>query len=181
MAPQAARPIASGAMDAYLAVVSKREVREYLARPLEPEVERRILEAGRVAGSAKNRQPWTFLVIRDDAAVEGVAESVFEPLNIRGAAFLVAIVMDGGAAIDAGRAAQNMMIAAWALGVGSCPNGISDGVGLNRALRLDDEDKVSVVLSFGYPAKRIDPRGRSPEEWVERARRKPFDEVVREV
>ena len=60
-------------------MVSKREVREYLARPLEPEVERRILEAGRVAGSAKNRQPWTFVVVRDDAAVEAVAESVFEP------------------------------------------------------------------------------------------------------
>ena len=74
-----------------------------------------------------------------------------------------------------------MMLAAWALGVGSCPNGISDRVGLNRALRLDEEDKVAAVLSFGYPAKRIDPRRRSPEEWIERARRKPFDEVVREI
>jgi nitroreductase len=168
-------------MDAYLAVVSRREVRDYLARPLEPELERRILEAGRMAGSAKNRQPWTFLVIRDDAAVEGVAGSVYEPLNVRGAAFLVAIVMSGGAGIDAGRAAQNMMLAAWALGVGSCPNGIADRVGMNRALRLDEEDKVVAVLSFGYPAKRIDPRRRSPEEWIARARRKPFDEVVREI
>ncbi|MGH2968032.1 MAG: nitroreductase family protein [Solirubrobacteraceae bacterium] len=168
-------------MDAYLAVVSKREVREYLARPLEPEVERRILEAGRVAGSAKNRQPWTFIVIRDDKAVEGVAESVYEPLNVRGAAFLVAIAMDGGAGIDAGRAAQNMMLAAWALGIGSCPNGIADRVGVNRALRLGDEHKVAAVLSFGYPAKTVDPRRRSPEEWIERARRKSFDEVVREV
>ncbi len=70
--PRAARPGAAGGagssvaslrpMDAYLAVVSKREVRDYLARPLEPEVERQILDAGRVAGSAKNRQPWTFIV-----------------------------------------------------------------------------------------------------------------------
>ena len=37
------------------------------------------------------------------------------------------------------------------------------------------------MLSFGYPAKALDPRRRSPEEWVERARRKPYDEVVREV
>jgi nitroreductase len=73
------------------------------------------------------------------------------------------------------------MLAGWALGVGSCPNGINDRVGLNRALRLDDEEKVAAVLSFGYPAKRLDPRRRSPEEWIERARRKPFDEVVREV
>jgi nitroreductase len=168
-------------MDAYLAVVSKREVREYLARPLEPEVERQILEAGRVAGSAANRQPWTFLVIRDDTAVEGVAESVYEPQNVRGAAFLVAIQSHGGPPMDVGRAAQNMMLAAWALGVGSCPNGVNDRVGLNRALRLDDDDKIPAVLSFGYPAKRIDPHRRSPEEWIARARRKPFDEVVREI
>ena len=168
-------------MEAYLAVVSKREVREYLARPLEPEVERRILDAGRVAGSAKNRQPWTFVVIRDDRAVEEVAESVYEPLNVRGAAFLVAIVMDGGAGIDAGRAAQNMMLGAWALGVGSCPNGINDRIGVNRALGLDDDARVAAILSFGYPLKRLDPARRTPEEWIERARRKPFDEVVREV
>ena len=168
-------------MDAYLAVVSRREVRDYLARPLEPEVERRILEAGRLSGSAANRQPWTFIVIRDDKAVEAVAESVYEPLNVRGAAFLVAIQVHGGPPMDAGRAAQNMMIAAWALGIGSCPNGINDRVGLNRALRLDDDDRVATVLSFGHPAKASDPRRRTPEEWIERARRKPFDEVVREI
>ena len=120
-------------------------------------------------------------MVRDDRAVESVAESVFEPQNVRGAAFVVAIAMQGGASIDAGRAAQNMMLAAWALGVGSCPNGIADRVGLTRALELDEEDKVAVVLSFGYPVKTLDPRRRSPEEWVERARRRPFDEVVREV
>ena len=168
-------------MDAYLAVVSRREVRDYLARPLEPEVEHAILDAGRVAGSASNRQPWTFIVVRDDAAVEAVAESVYEPGNILGAAFVVALRMSGGHPIDAGRAAQNMMIGAWALGVGSCPNGVNDRVGLNRALRLGDDDTVATVLSFGYPAKPRDPRRRSAQEWVARANRKPFDDVVREV
>ena len=169
------------AVEAYLAIVSKREVREYLAQPLEPEVEHRILEAGRVAGSAKNRQPWTFVVVRDDRAVEQVAESVFEPQNVRGAAFLVAIVMHGGAGIDAGRAAQNMMLAAWAHGVGSCPNGISDRVGMAGALGLDVEDRVVTVLSFGHPLERLDPARRSPEQWIDRARRKPFGDVVREI
>ena len=168
-------------MDAYLAVVSRREIRDYLARPLEPEVERAILDAGRMSGSSKNRQPWTFLVVRDDVAIEGVAESVFEAANVRGAAFVVAIRMTGGAAIDAGRVAQNMLLAAWALGVGSCPNGISDHVGLNRALGLSEDDKVPVVLSFGYPARKRDARSHSAGEWIERADRKPYDDVVREI
>ena len=165
-------------MDAYLAVVSRREVRDYIARPLEPEVEHGILDAGRLAGSAKNRQPWTFLVVRDDVAVEAVAESVFEPGNIRGAAFVVAITMSGGAGIDAGRVSQNMMIAAWALGVGSCPNGVNDRVGLNRALRLGDDDTVATVLSFGYPARSGNPEARSAQEWIARANRRPLDELV---
>ncbi|HET8953133.1 MAG TPA: nitroreductase family protein [Solirubrobacteraceae bacterium] len=168
-------------MDAYLGIVSRREVRDYAARPLEPEVEHRILDAGRMAGSAKNRQPWTFLVVRDDRAIEEVAESVFEPGNVRGAAFVVAVVMDGGAGIDAGRAVQNMLLAAHAQGVGSCPNGISDRVGLVRALRLGEEAKVAAVLTFGYPAKPRDPARRSADEWVARANRKPYDDVVREL
>jgi nitroreductase len=168
-------------VEAYLGIVSRREVRDYAAGPLEPEVEHRILDAGRMAGSAKNRQPWTFLVVRDDRAIEAVAESVFEPGNILGAAFVVAVVMDGGAGIDAGRAVQNMLLAAHAQGVGSCPNGISDRVGLNRALRLPEETTVATVLTFGYPAKPRDPARRSAEEWVARANRKPFDEVVREL
>ena len=168
-------------MDAYLAIVSRREVREYLAKPIPPEIEHAILDAGRMSGSAKNRQPWTFVVVRDDKAVEGVAESVYEPGNIRGAAYVVAIHTTGGPAIDAGRAAQNMMLAAWAHGIGSSPNGVNDKVGLNRALGLDDDANVPIVISFGYPAKRRDPERRSAQEWIDRANRKPFDEVVREI
>ena len=168
-------------MEAYLGIVSRREVRDYAAGPLAPEVEHRILDAGRMAGSAKNRQPWTFLVVRDDRAIEAVAEAVFEPGNIFGAAFVVAVVMDGGAGIDAGRAVQNMLLAAHAQGIGSCPNGIQDPVGLRRALRLPADAKVAAVLSFGHPARRRDPSRRSADEWVARAKRKPYDEVVKEI
>jgi nitroreductase len=142
-------------------------------------VERRILDAGRVAGSAKNRQPWTFLVVRDDAAVEAVAESVFEPLNIRGAAFLVAILMNGGAGIDAGRAAQNMMIVAWGDGVASVPNGIADRERLVRLLALEEDERAVVILSFGYPERPLDVARRTATEWSARARRLPLSELVR--
>jgi len=80
-------------MDTWLAIASKRDVRDYAPAPIPPEVERRILDAGRLSGSSRNRQPWTFVIVRDDRAIEAVAESVFEPGNIRGAAFVVAVVM----------------------------------------------------------------------------------------
>ena len=168
-------------MDAYTAIVSRREVRDYVARPLTAEDERRILDAGRVAGSSKNRQRWTFVVIRDDDAIERAANAVYSPANVRHAAFVVAIVTHGGPGLDAGRAAQNMMLAAWADGIGSCPNGVADRQAMAELLRTGDDDQIATVLTFGYPARHVDPERRSPEAWVASADRKPFDEVVREI
>jgi nitroreductase len=167
-------------VDAYLAVVSKREVRTYADRPLPDEVVRRILEAGRLAGSSQNRQARRFVALGRELA-DRVAESLYSPGNVRGAALAVAVVVrEGGqSGLDAGRAAQNMMIAAWNDGVGSSPNGVADREALQRALELEDRERVAIVLSFGYPARPADPERRSPEEWIERADRLPFDSVVR--
>jgi nitroreductase len=63
-------------------------------------------------------------------------------------------------------------------GVGSCPNGTSDPDGAKEVLGLGADESVAIILSFGYPARAIDPEKRSPEEWIERADRKPLDEVV---
>jgi nitroreductase len=167
-------------MDAFLAVASKREVRRYADRPIPPEVERRILEAGRVSGSSKNRQPWRFVVASEPETVERVAAAVWAGDNVRGAALVVAVVVRGKGPVsfDAGRAAQNMMLAAWNDGVGSCPNGIADADAMAAALGLAEDDHFAIVLSFGYPARPADPASRSPEEWIERADRRPLEELV---
>jgi nitroreductase len=167
-------------MDAYLAVVSKREVRQYADRPLAEDVKRRILEAGRVAGSSGNKQQRRFVVAESDEAVERLAGTVYVPTNLTEAGLVVAIVTEGKGPLgfDAGRAAQNMMIAAWNDGVGSCPNGTSDPDGAMQALGIGADESIAIILSFGYPAHPADPERRSPEEWIERANRKPFDEVV---
>jgi nitroreductase len=170
-------------VDAWLAIASRREVREYAPAPLGDELERRILEAGRISGSSKNTQPWTFVVIRGDEARERAAKAVYAPGNVEGAAFVVAVVVSGKgrADFDAGRAMQNMVLAAWADGVGSCPNGVSDRDAMGELLELADEERVAIVLTFGRPAKPRDPARRSPEAWLERADRRPLDEIVREV
>src|SRR5215216_1398878 len=147
-------------MDAFLAVVSKREVRRYEARPLDEDSSRRSLEAGLVAGSAANRQHRRFVVLGDrDAA----AEAVYAPDNLRGATLVVAIVTRGKGplAFDAGRAAQNMMLAAWNEGIGSCPNGVADLERIRDALELAADEQVTTVLTFGYPARPRDPERRS--------------------
>jgi nitroreductase len=168
-------------VDTYLAIASKREDRSYDERPIPPDVQRRILEAGRVAGSAANRQPWRFYVLEDRGTLERVAETVYVPGNLLGAKLVVLITLSGrgAATFDAGRAAQNMMLAAWNEGVGSCPNGMTDAEKTADVLGIGADEQPMIVLSFGYPARPRDPSARSAEEWIARANRKPFEEVTR--
>jgi nitroreductase len=163
-------------MDTWLAVASRREVREYADRELPEEVVTRILDAGRLAGSARNRQPWRFLVVEDPELRARLAETVYEPANLRGAKLVVAVLAK--ASLDTGRAMQNMLLVAWNEGVGSCPNGIQDAERAREVLALDEDDELAIVLTFGYPARPADPSRRTPEEWSERANRKPLDELV---
>ncbi|MBA2638115.1 MAG: nitroreductase family protein [Solirubrobacterales bacterium] len=170
-------------MDTYLAIASRREVRNYAPRPLDPALERRILEAGRVTGSSRNRQAWRFDVARSDDARARLTAAVYAPENVEGAALVVVIVVfgKGPTAFDAGRAAQAMLLAAWNEGVGGCPNGVADADAVAALLGLGEDERVAIVLTFGVPARPADPGRRTPQEWIARADRKPYDEVVREV
>jgi nitroreductase len=163
-------------VDAYQAIVSKRDTRRYADGPVPADVEERVLQAGRISGSARNRQPWRFLVIESDGARAELAEAVYAPENVRGARLVVVIVSSGG--MDTGRCAQNMMLAAWNDGVASCPNGIADADRARSTLGLGEEDAIGAVLTFGYPANGRTGDSRSVEEWIGRADRKPLDELV---
>jgi nitroreductase len=167
-------------MDTFLSVASKREVRDYAGRPIPPDAEQRILEAGRISGSSQNKQPWRFVVVDSPSLRERLAEAVYRPGNVRSAALVVVIAMRGRGptGFDAGRAAQNMMLAAWNDRIGSCPNGMTDADVVAALLDLDDGERPITVLTFGYPVRTRDPERRTAIEWLERADRKPFDDVV---
>jgi nitroreductase len=108
------------------------------------------------------------------------APTVHVPDNLLGAALAVAIVVrgKGPTSFDAGRAAQNMMLAASGDGIGSCPNGVADAEALAAILGQSDDEQVATVLSFGYPARPVDAESRTPDQWIARADRRAFDEVV---
>lgn len=162
-------------MDPYLAIASKRDERDYAETPVSAEVRQRILDAGRLTGSSKNRQRWEFVVVSGDAR-DRLAEAVYAPENVRTAALVVAVVGDASS-FDVGRCVQNMMLAAWGDEVVSCPNGVRDP---DAAAEICGGE-VRAILSFGYPARPRDPDSRSVEEWSARANRKPLSELVREV
>ena len=159
-------------MDGYLAIASKRDERAYADTPIPPEVERRILDCGRLSGSSRNTQQWEFVVVADGQ--QELAEAVYAPENVRTAALVVAVVGEAFAT-DVGRCIQNMMLGAWNDGVVSCPNGVKDP---DLAARICG-GAPKAIISFGYPAKPRDPQSRGAEEWSARAKRKPLDELVR--
>ena len=132
------------------------------------------------SGSSQNRQPWRFVVVASPEARERTAEAVWAGDNVRGAALVIAVIVGGKGPVsfDAGRAAQNMLLAAWNEGVGACPNGIADKDAMADAIGLREADHFATVLTFGYPARDIDPGARTPKEWIARADRRPLDELV---
>jgi nitroreductase len=170
-------------MELWHAVASRREVRTYAETPIPAEVEHRILDAGRLAGSSKNSQPWRFVVVESSERRERLAELVYAPGNVRGARLVVAIAVGGKGptTFDAGRCAQNMLLVAWDQGVGGCPNGMPDRDAVGELLGLGEGEQPAIVLTFGYPAKPRDPASRSPEEWSAKAGRKPLDDLVERV
>jgi nitroreductase len=162
-------------MDTFLAVASRRETREYADQPVPEDIVRTILDAGRLAGSGSNKQPWRFLLVESADARARLAEAVFAPANVQGARLVVAIV--GRSSFDTGRCAQNMLLTAWNAGVGGCPNGQQDPEAAQAALGLGEET-IATILTFGYPARERDPDRRTPEEWSARADRRPLEELV---
>jgi nitroreductase len=168
-------------VDTRLAISSRRDQRRYHPEALPDDVVTRILDAGRLAGSASNRQPWTFVLPETRERVEALAPTVFEPTNVLGAGLVVAVVVRGKGPVsfDAGRAAQNMLLAAWNEGIASCPNGFADREAAHAALGLAEDESPVIVLTFGRPEKPRDAEARTAEEWSARANRRPLDDVVR--
>jgi len=168
-------------MDALLAIASKRDLRSYDGRPLSDAETTRILEAGRLAGSARNRQPWRFVVVAEPESRERLASAVYVAQNVLTAGLVVAVLGPAGAGFDCGRAAQNMMLSAWNAGIASCPNGIAQRDVADAVLAPAQDETVHIVLSFGHPARPRQPETRSAEEWSASANRKPLGELVSRV
>lgn len=168
-------------MDTFLAIASRRDERRYLSTALPDDVVERILDAGRLTGSSRNRQPWTFVVPSSRDLVEALANTVSVPNNVRSAGLVVGVVVSGTGptAFDAGRAAQNMLLAAWSAGIASCPNGVVDQEAARAVLSAGEDEQVAIVLSFGVPERPRDVAARSAAEWSARANRRPLEDAVR--
>jgi len=138
------------------AIRLKRAVRKFTPDPLPEDVITAILNAGRRAQSSKNIQPWQFIAVTDKLTLKQLSECGDFAGHIAGAALAVAILTPDPEGkfqtmFDAGQAAAYMQLAAWELGVGSCPASIYKPEIARQILKFPDEWHLRIVLSFGYP------------------------------
>jgi nitroreductase len=169
-------------METFETIIRRRAVRQFIDKPLPDEVLIRILQAGRWAGSAKNTQPWHFIVVRQRETLDSLATCGHYAGHLRGAAAAVVIVTESSrwAGIDSGRAAQNMMLAAWAEGVGSCVAALHDEECARFVLGVPQKRVVQFAISFGYPDPDAVPtiEGRPLEKVLVSRGRRPLQEIV---
>jgi nitroreductase len=158
-------------LDAFEAISTKLDVREFASKKVPGETKRKILEAARLTASAMNTQHWRFVLVQERANIKRLAADSTTGKWVEGADFAVIILIDPslpGSSIDAGRVVQDMELAAWNFGVAS---GIYTGVGeasLRKDYGIPDGLKPAAVLGFGYPKREISGK----------KNRKPIEELV---
>ena len=153
-------------MTLYDLIISRRSIRQFRPTPLGRTVLEKIVNAGRLAPSASNLQPLEFIVVDD----ERVRREIFSFVRWAGyitpagnplpgqepTAYVIPVVNLGvrrsGFDLDIGAAVENMILAAWEEGIGSCWIGALDVEGLSRAIRLRENFKLTCVLALGFPA-----------------------------
>lgn len=138
------------------AIRTKRAVREFQDKPLPEGLVNAILNAGRRSQSSKNGQTWQFVAIQDKSVLKALSACGQWAGHVAGAALAVAILTPEPTEkfqtmFDAGQTAAFMQLAAWELGVGSCPASIYEAEKAREILGFPSEWHLRITLSFGYP------------------------------
>lgn len=159
-------------MDVIEAIRRRRSIRKYQNKPVEEEKLNRVLEAGRLAPSAKNLQDWRFIVVRDPDTRRRLAEAAKNQWFIAEAPVVIAAcgtetkyVMTCGQhtyTIDVSIAVAHMTLEATELGLGTCWIGAFYEDRVKEILGIPDHIRVVTLLPMGYPAEEPAARPRKP-------------------
>ncbi|HKU48994.1 MAG TPA: nitroreductase family protein [Nitrososphaera sp.] len=146
-------------MDTFECIATKLDVREFSSnQPVPADVKSKILEAGRMTGTGLNTQHWRFIIIESTENIKRLAQDSTSGGWAAGANFAIIVLTNPEHKfhmIDAGRVVQDMQLAGWNFGVASgLFTGLRDSE-IRRDFGIPDELKPTVVVCFGYPARKI--------------------------
>jgi len=158
-------------MDALDAILSRKVQRNFASRAVEDDQLAKIVEAGRHAMSARNLQPWQFIVVRDRERLKAMGALCSTGRFVADAPSAIVILKDLANArwadVDCAQAVQNMATAGWALGLGTCWVGNFDAVKLREMLGYPQGWEVFTILPFGYADEKNPPQSRPLKKRVE--------------
>jgi nitroreductase len=142
-------------MDATTAILTRKVVRQFERRPVELDRLTRIVDAGRHAMSARNLQPWQFIVVRGADSLRELGALCSTGRFVADAPAAIVVLKDTTnqrwADTDCAQAVCNMANAAWAMGLGTCWVGNFDAAAIAQRLGVPQNWAVFTVLPFGYP------------------------------
>ena len=161
------------------AVQKRRSVRAYQPTPVPKEKLLRVLEAGRLAPSAGNIQPWHFIVVTDAEKREKLGEARFAKF-LKEAPVVIVGCGDQKASpkwfmVDVAIAMQNMVLTATSEGLGTCWVGSFDENQVRELLKIPENYRVVALLALGYPREKFDFTGKVLHLC---RRRKPLEKIV---
>jgi nitroreductase len=144
-------------MEVFDAVQTVLAVRSYQSKPIPLDVVRRIVEAGRLTGSAMNSQPWHFVVVQNPDMLRQLGALAHTGPYTAQAPLAIAIVTEKTTfgVSDSSRAIQSMILTAWSEGVGSNWVGFQGMDEVKKLLGVPAELDILALLPFGYPAEEI--------------------------
>ncbi|MCJ7713201.1 nitroreductase family protein [Candidatus Bathyarchaeota archaeon] len=150
-------------------ILSRRSIRKYEKKEIPEKVLNQIFEAGKNAPSAANKQPIRFIILKEQEIKKNLSGTFSRflkdsPVVIVGCADVKALLTGKWAVVDTTIAIQNMVIAAWALGVGSCWIGSFNEKKVKELLKIPERWKVVALLTFGYPSEQPKQRKKKPFE-----------------
>jgi nitroreductase len=141
------------------AIKGRRSIRKYKKDPIPEDFIVKILDAGRWAPSASNRQPWSFMILKDREVRRRVAEATTYGKFLADAPLGIAVVVDPQASThpveDGAIASQNMLLAAHALGLGACWIGSYNSFyeeKIKTILSIPKNKRLLSIISIGFPA-----------------------------
>ena len=156
--------------ETYRHILGLRAIRSYQERPIRQEDLDRVLEAARWTGSSRNLQKWAVVVIRGKNQIKRLADCGDFTAPLREAAVVLALVQEPNTReFDTGRMAQNIMLAAEALGMSTCPVTLQRTENTARVLGLPTGCGCRYAIALGYPAPDAHPSrhgGRKPPEEI---------------
>lgn len=147
-------------MDVFEAVQERRSIRVYKDKPVEREKLEKILEAARLAPSARNTEPWHFIAVTDADKRKTLSRGIFAKFLVQTPLVIVACgdkeASPDWYAIDVGLAVENMILVATAEGLGTCCVGSFIEKDVKLALKIPDNFEVLVLLAIGYAQEKVD-------------------------